>query len=209
MKSQRKSLYIWLYVHTQVYQRGNDNWWVCLHFFSCLLVLSCLLKIQVRDCRCWGAHTPPSALPLERGLAKDRMSLVPVEILCGWPHRRVYHAGNPVLGDLGPVAPAFVPSALILTVIGISACRLLKDPHRTPLTCSPSSMGVVINSYCFGSAALSSDPDQKQVILNRGWRTGFTRVPMPKLEKQVQLPLYFTHVGFHPILEKRSNALPL
>lgn len=102
------------------------------------------------------------------------MSLVPVEILCGWPDRRVNHAGNPVLGDLGPVAPAFVPSALILMVIGIeciagiSACRLLKDPHRTPLTRSPSSIGVVINSYCFGSAALSSDPDQKQVILIRG-----------------------------------------
>lgn len=83
---------------------------------------------------------------------------------------------------------------------GVTACRLPKSPHKTPLARSPSSMRVVINFHCFGSVALSTDPGQKQLILIRGWGTCFTRVPMPKLEKQVLLPLYFIHLGFHPSL---------
>ena len=89
---------------------------------------------------------------------------------------------------------------------GISVCWLPKSPHKTPLAHSPSSMRVVINSHCFGSVALSTYPGQKQLILIRGWRTSFTRVPMPKLEKQVQLPLHSTHLKFHPILLKKAKC---
>lgn len=81
----------------------------------------------------------------------------------------------------GTAAPAFVPSGLIPVVVGIkgprfsslpvasiNACLLPKDPPQTPLACSPSAMEVVVSSYCFGSAAFSTDLGQKHLILIRG-----------------------------------------
>lgn len=94
---------------------------------------------------------------------------------------RVYHPKNPVPIGLGTAAAPFISYALIpivagikgpgfssLPVASITACLLPKDPQEPRLACSPSATELVIKSHYFGSAAFSTDPGQKHLILIRG-----------------------------------------
>lgn len=69
----------------------------------------CLLNSKCKIATCHAGVDALAHLHQPCPLTKDRMGLVTVKIHCGWPDRRVRHAGNPVPADLGPVAPTSPP----------------------------------------------------------------------------------------------------
>lgn len=191
---------------------------------SCLPVYSSLSKSRwdcYIPCRYWQAHTSPSALSLKRGWAQRTSMAWWLWRHCDWPYREGVSSWKPCpyrfgysSGSLHFLCPDSNGGRDERPRIFQSACC---QHHCLPVTQGSSQDTSGLQPKCHGSSnkvsrlwkcSLQHRPrpeasDSYQRLKNR-----FNRVPVPKLEKQVHLPLYSTHLGFHPILEKRSTTPP-